>query len=1743
MDKKSNMTAKITQYNFNKNYITSFNKNENQINDLYTEFQTSEYLTLIERINSNELLNFRNNKGETLIHAVISNSSSTLNEYQKLEIIKKLILKNVSVNAMNDLNQNALHLSAINGYLIICNYLIEIKTNETLIDNMGNAPVHYIISKIIYDCKENDFYKDSNKEIIRDKSINSDHINNTLNLIVTNKICESFGDKTNNEYLPLINNLISNYKYFKGDQINQIFSNQQIEIIKLQQKFNLEKDHDIKSLINSATKTITTEIYDDIDTINNNVDSNNLNNITETLNNNNNIKLNTNIQNIKQNFNNVIDKANKIEVIIDKMHEDYYMSIIMMPYTLFYIIYILKCSSDNKFNRKILDILKQPIIITNDSVSQNVPKTHALDDSPIKNIKKYVDDVNDDKINKIIIRMKKLFDEFYDDGDHSDFNYYNEDINDILNSYQTINNDDTFYVKEIKIKDKTKEKTIDATFGFIVENNKKCLKDDIMLAATKQINEYDDLITKAELKINTLEIEIDKIKLLLYDYNNFVKRNDYIKKIDLLYDKIIKYDTLKLTEILKSTDEYNNLINISELEIDELELKINEFKLEIDKLKIEIYQLKLQIDNSRLIDPNDLKIYYNLIKQKNLIYYEIAKYNKLIDKKKSTIDEDNQKDINNIFCVKIYTKEIFETESDKYSDDIYNFYYNFKVTNDNKRSNGEIINNEISNDGINNNYVIQQMQFLFNDGDGGSEYDYKYFKYKNINNLITCIKRTNELVIQNFNMFIEKINMNNNYISEFSIKFNLFYSSQIIRAITMNINNFIMLEKLINEIDMLLINKTKITEQIYSDHSPNQNKDMFEYMLEQSEDDIQKYFANFIIQCNELKNKFISNHKQELYKNNLKEMFDLYHEIIIIIYKIIDETNKYQSSRYLQCYNNNDININNIYVNKFKWREQIFDKSYDNYKNKYYILNNNIINIYEINYNSLPYYQYHDFNIVHTKLLKNNIKYYGLIFSKKKIEVESKLFNLKYIKNDKYNKGYMFTDTLNLTDDFINNTEVLNNVKFKNNFDIILDNDYYKNQINTVSDDKNVQVKFINNEDEYDNTIITEYTKDKILPIIICQNINDFINIIIDKICTEIFTSPNYNLLFEKSNFNDYKSFTKKENEMFDQTLKYIKTNEDVKKDFVQKCIINIINKYVQSRIIIETNIIIKKFIKELKITNYYTNNRIVKLEDYNKQLSKNFTNNTNISDILKIINNDHINFKTKSNIKLLNNKCMSEDNMNKLLDIKFDWRLKDINGNTILCRLIDQYNLYGVEKIANSITILKSTLNSQEQTPVDYLLALLKNVQSNYLDNNFNLRIKIAEEILVNELSSQTQFSEYGLDMSNNLVQNLIKNCIYLFNEYLWIRMLEYPNGWTIIEKNKLENIVLEFVNINKTKEITSITEQLLISTFDSFSILNTISSDSNNKLVKELEIKIINTKINIDQLNNAKTLIDPSKKIKELSMLLVKYEDELIKLNTHTTTINKDANIIKNKIIKTNFIPHNSIDFDAYNELIQNTIQNSYFKVLVEINKLDPDKLYISSFQLELFKIDYSKISDNNDKIKLLESYHCKIIDDVCDDYYDLDKFANSEYNVTHWAILSIIKINVINIFAFELHSTLIQNIESNIDNYNELIKNYLVNDYTSIFKSIIEILIISTESKLKIQNFDSDKNLSDYKSRLTYSLIKIFNIQDELFRSELETIIDYFLFICDNVSLIVYDELINIIDTLKKMSILIKMISILK
>ena len=128
--------------------------NENGISQLFVSVLTNDYIN-IKRVLSdfNIALNVRNDDGQTLIHAVLNNQSTMLEDEEKYELVKFLIDHGTSVSSYDKNNVTPLHLAAKYQYSNIVKLLLENGADPNPVDSQGMNPLHYASQANIVNCE------------------------------------------------------------------------------------------------------------------------------------------------------------------------------------------------------------------------------------------------------------------------------------------------------------------------------------------------------------------------------------------------------------------------------------------------------------------------------------------------------------------------------------------------------------------------------------------------------------------------------------------------------------------------------------------------------------------------------------------------------------------------------------------------------------------------------------------------------------------------------------------------------------------------------------------------------------------------------------------------------------------------------------------------------------------------------------------------------------------------------------------------------------------------------------------------------------------------------------------------------------------------------------------------------------------------------------------------------------------------------------------------------------------------------------------------------------------------------------------------------------------------------------------------------------------------------------------------------------------------------------------------------
>jgi hypothetical protein len=1199
--------------------------------------------------------------------------------------------------------------------------------------------------------------------------------------------------------------------------------------------------------------------------------------------------------------------------------------------------------------------------------------------------------------------------------------------------------------------------------------------------------EWDDFLKKQNIKIiKNKEIIKKKILSTIENTTKLIEQNRRTIDDELMYFfnilmsymsgiYFLYYSLYKLVDDNLNIDLYDG-INDNIIKNSEIYNNIDFFRFIIENLKNEINKLLL----------TDLKIFLNGIGEiDNIgeIYMGLANFENKIKYELYEYDDELKTTNNIIFYCKndanilIQNKEIKNNNRNVAADN-YMQYINRYNDNDNE------------NEPINDIFIYEKEK----------ETDNKYFKFTPIRIIISVIDK----------MFIEINNRLQNIINsqDFQkeiLNFDLFYIKYLTELIFKIINNLIILEKYLNDINIAELDDIKnniLT--LYYNNNNNDNDIIKQY----------DYIMNKINIPNNFNKKL--NNKDSIFK-------DLYSKCIDIINnfkEIINDINDYLSYDQLEKYNifnqdnTNPQVINNTIFNNYSFNLNI-PTSYTEYKNNFFIINyigdiylltkNNLIdsNIYKKNYiekickyaNTSDYNKFYITNKVIEYLqikIELNNEYYDI----ETTEVEFNINN-----NQEYKRGYDILEKEN---------ENMDNIEIKEENNILCEN-------KEIIDSDNKIVSWIIE----DNFLINKDLKSYI----ITKNLNELINIFVHLIYVNIENKP----LITIKDDNEYK-LDKANIKNINNTLEFIGCNPKEKQNYLIENIINyikiIINKEIDKEIF--------KIIDEIKKNNVEIENNFKEL------LSKNIYSLTPSSTLESL---EILKFKNKNKFipeqnKIIDSKCLNKNKIDELLDIKMDYKVLDSNGNTILIRLIEQFNIYGIEKLINKNELigqlLKTYKNNNMETPIDYLNNCIKNIQNEYTQENFKYRINRYSIVLENSLKSNSEFDNISLENSSDLIYQILSNSIYLFNEVMWLKNYEYPSGWEIKDKNNLKKIL----KINEEKllinSFTNIENEnnLELNKFNNLQILQNEICELQNK-IKQLNYEYESNNIFISKSDISGNIIEINNKIILLEKQLTELKNKKIENKKFdiTNTISKYDNLLFD-------IENTTIKWDEYKKLI-NGLDDKYLGILKILNNKCEKSELISNFLINI----YNNTKDEN--FDLIEKYYKLIYDKIFANYWDLDRYDDSDYNIINKSIIKILKINVIGIIKNELINTLINYIieifnYTKLDELKELIKNS-----DELNKSIEKYLYICLIEKLELKNPEKIYfSIDNLKNNILGILETIINNKlDENEKSLIFKIIEFNKFLCENIGLNCYDEIKKILYDGKKISMYYKIKKILK
>lgn len=802
------------------------------------------------------------------------------------------------------------------------------------------------------------------------------------------------------------------------------------------------------------------------------------------------------------------------------------------------------------------------------------------------------------------------------------------------------------------------------------------------------------------------------------------------------------------------------------------------------------------------------------------------------------------------------------------------------------------------------------------------------------------------------------------------------------------------------------------------------------------------------------------------------------------------------------------------------------------------------------------------------------------------IKLQDYNYNIIYIINSN------FEYDIKTVNNIINNNILVFNKETHlqkiNNDNMIKNKDtakYYIGKVDRIYDriydvnDKNIIIS------EYLNDKINDQTVDKYGKYIITQNYNfdkeenypyniltkQILNILvlenIDYIMKNIFnTTENkqkiYNLDSEKDKITD-----EKKKNIFMSLIQNIKEDDKIMTDIIIKKL----NEYFKINLQIEklndVNKIIKLFVNNILKLDIIKNPTLVlnmssidKLLTENIQLGRekledimnNITENIDFNNLMEIydFDNEDNEDKIKSK-KVINDKCYTENIFDIMEKIKFDFRTTDKNGDTIIHKLISQYNIYAIRKLIDDSSKKEINITSYKningETAEEYLFKMIEIIRKEYNLEDMKLLIKTNLENNVKQINSDKMYERYKYD-DMNVITEIVINCLYMLNEYLWFNM-DYNNKtkWKNSDKKKLLIMVG-----NKYKEKLMIfelnNEEMIKNILMDKSIYKTLKKKENklekdieefNEELKELEKEKLESK----EEREKKILDKKIEKIQEninSRVPILKRIKEKLKVDENTK-IKEILDSIKANINKD--LIEDEINYDKYEQIVKKVILYMD-KIIIKLNSEE-----IINNKICKINTDIINISINDENIELLDKYY-RVMEIIYNDFNDLEKKENTN-NYVFDNILKILKINSFSIIGKKIYQEIIKYISTKIDNQklNDFIKQIRLNNMTddgyNIMNRIYEIINNYLIDEMKFNNDITQKIQIEDLHRLLYkTLDMIFNIEikdDD--KIEIDKILDYNKKLLIIIANQIYNILVNHITNLKKMCLLIKILREIK
>lgn len=1012
---------------------------------------------------------------------------------------------------------------------------------------------------------------------------------------------------------------------------------------------------------------------------------------------------------------------------------------------------------------------------------------------------------------------------------------------------------------------------------------------------------------------------------------------------------------------------------------------------------------------------------------------------------------------------------------------------------------------------------------------------------------------------------------------------------------TMIIKLYALYELILNIINNLILIKYDLTEQFKINELELEINDLKGLMTEPITLIYNKdIYNNDVPQETNFANEFFENHinaidtvirrirgKIENVDNILNSLYKKLQECVTIFNDVIEAKNKYWGlcyiDKYIQCLLGSKTEpIDCIFYNSIPKINLTFPPTFLEYYLKYRelgeiklsmvidnksnfidnndilidIMNNYLIYIHDYNYNEL--FKADDssniyFNIIslYDNVNDNTVHFWGT-------GAQIHDYNLQVRRNN-FNTGY-FTYFYKYKPD---NTQDTTNLVKKDSYTT----DFYnKLGIEPSNNKADKEYKFL----DYDahNVCIHD-----VIPIAL-NVANYLIPIIVAKIVfmvadTEVVVSGDiggggqvggsYKGIIDKVVQSIGKSQNKNAKEL-EMMIDSLRGDQQLLKKFVNQYIIKLIEENISIYINDECGQIIKQQVEKIKIVPAYQ--VVVTLAELQflevrsginiLQVIKNLNTSSGISQLIVNIYSSRSLKSKPSGKKVFKNKCTNATSSNFECIRRLGIRLKDRNGNTVLNRLIDQYNLPAIETLIGMDSGIKTFRNNRNQTPQEYTASLIKIIADKYDENTIKSRIAKYGYLLKSYLEPiAATNTELELFTDEEFIVTVIKYNLCMFNEYLWFKMYEFNNNLTLDDIENLKAMIKNQLKIDLTEETILINKAIpKIRANDGIVQRNAFG---NEDIIAELENEIKELENKRKQLllidSNADTM-DINAKIDEKKASLGSYD--IVK----STKIGVDADDI-------NYIETNSRIISNYSTYEQNIKRKLFYKLYYDVIRLcfekedydtticnkpkvltaplpsQPKQLICNLTSLIL------RLQLGNDKstCEKLLSFYNHFVDKIYEDYHDLDTHEDAEYNYIQYTILMIIKINVGYIIANELLDKLTIYCNKNFSNAINNSKKDTNYNIKTLFSYMQEAIIDEIIDKLGVANPDKQYTKSDRHDEIIFDGFKSAYsfVESEKNKKDIKDITDFYRIMAGNIAKNSYDEMQDILDDMKKKSLL--------